>query len=384
MADKQDYYETLGVGKGASDDELKKAYRKLAKKYHPDANPGDQEAEKKFKEINEAYEILSDSQKRAAYDQYGHAAFQNGTGPGAGGFGGFGGFGGMGDFDDLGDIFSSFFGGGSRRQQSRGPQRGRDVQMSIEITFMEAVFGVKKQINVTCYDTCSKCHGTGAKEGTSAQTCSGCNGSGRKIVTKQTLLGAFRTETVCPTCGGRGKVIKDKCFACGGEGKVKVKKTLEVSIPAGIDNGQTIRLDGKGEAGEAGAPFGDLLLTIYVKNDEVFERDGLDVYVELPISFTDAALGGEVVVPTVDGKVAYTIKEGTQSGTKFRLKGKGIPSLRNSSVRGDEFVIVNVEVPTRLTAKQKDLLKQFDAQTTDDTYQERKQFNNKVKRMYNK
>ncbi|MCQ2979387.1 MAG: molecular chaperone DnaJ [Clostridia bacterium] len=384
MADKKDYYDVLGVSKSATDDELKKAYRKLAKQYHPDSNKDNPEAEAEFKEVNEAYEVLSDSQKRAAYDQYGHAAFQNG-GAGAGGFGGFNGFSGMGGFDDLGDIFSEFFGGGSRRSsRNRGPKPGRDVEMSIEIDFKEAVFGCTKNVTLNCYDTCKTCHGTGAKAGTSATTCTKCNGQGRVISVQQTILGSFRQESVCPSCNGKGKIIKDKCPTCNGLGKEKVRKTFEVSIPAGIDSGQTMRLSGKGEAGDEGAPYGDLLLTIYVKEDDIFQRDGMDVYVEMPISFVDAALGAEIVVPTVDGKVAYQIKEGTQSGTKFRLKGKGIPSLRNKNMRGDQFVIVNVEVPTRLTQKQKDLLKQFDESSTDDSYLNIKSFVNKMKRKFEK
>lgn len=382
MADKRDYYDVLGVSKSASDDELKRAYRKLAKQYHPDSNKDNPEAEAKFKEVNEAYECLSDSQKRAAYDQYGHAAFQNGGA--GGGFGGFSGFGGdFGGFGDMGDIFSEFFGGG-RRSRQRGPRPGNDIEMSIEIDFKEAIFGCTKNITVNCYESCHTCNGTGAKVGTSASTCSRCNGSGRIVTTQQTILGAFRSETVCPTCSGSGKEIKEKCPTCNGQGKEKVRKTLEVTIPAGIDSGQTMRLNGKGEAGEAGAPYGDLLLTIYVKQDDIFERDGLDIYLEMPISFVDACLGAEIVVPTVDGKVAYPIKEGTQSGTKFRLKGKGVPSLRNKNVRGDQYVIVNVEVPTRLTQKQKDMLREFQKSTTEDSYANMKTFMNKIKRKFDK
>lgn len=383
MADKRDYYEVLGVEKGASDDELKKAYRKMAKKYHPDSNKDNPEAEAKFKEVNEAYEVLSDAQKRAAYDQYGHSAFEQGSaGSGFGGFGGFSGFGGGMDGFDMGDIFSEFFGGGRRSSRNRGPKPGRDLEMSIEIDFKEAVFGCSKNITVNCYEQCKTCNGSGAKAGTSAQTCTKCNGQGRVISVQQTILGSFRQETTCPSCGGKGKIIKEKCPNCNGLGREKVRKTFEVNIPAGIDSGQTMRLPGKGEAGDEGAPYGDLLLTIYVKEDDIFKRDGMDVYVEMPISFVDAALGAEIIVPTVDGKVAYDIKEGTQSGTKFRLKGKGIPSLRNKNQRGDQFVIVNVEVPTRLTQKQKDLLREFDKNTTEDSYANLKQFFNKVKRKF--
>ena len=386
MADKRDYYDVLGVQKGANDDELKKAYRKLAKKYHPDSNKDNPEAEAKFKEVNEAYEVLSDAQKRAAYDQYGHAAFENGGG-GAGGFGGFGGgFGGFGGMDgfDMGDIFSEFFGGGRRSSRNRGPMPGRDIEMSIEIDFKEAVFGCTKNITINCYEQCHTCNGSGAKPGTSASTCTKCNGSGRIVSVQQTILGSFRQESACNVCGGKGKVIKEKCPTCNGLGKEKQRKTFEVTIPAGIDSGQTMRLNGKGEAGEAGAPYGDLLLTIYVKEDDIFQREGMDIYVEMPISFVDAALGAEIIVPTVDGKVAYDIKEGTQSGTKFRLKGKGVPSLRNKNIRGDQFVIVNVEVPTRLTQKQKDLLKEFQKNSTDDSYQSIKTFFNKMKRKFEK
>jgi len=377
---KQDYYDLLGVSRGATDDELKKAYRKLAKKYHPDSNKDNPDAEKKFKEINEAYEVLSDKQKRAAYDQYGHSAFENG-GSGFGGFSsGFSGFADMGF--DMGDIFSEFFGGSSRsRRQSA---RGKDVHMSLEIDFKEAVFGVEKNISIYSYDTCDECHGSGAKPGTQPETCPRCHGTGQMTQVQQTILGTFKSSVPCKNCNGKGKIIKEKCSKCSGNGRIKCKKTIAVSIPAGIDSGQTINLRGKGEAGEGNAAYGDLLITIYVKEHEIFERDGMDIYCEIPISFTQAALGADVIVPTVDGKVQYSIKEGTQTGTKFRLRGKGVPSLRNKNLRGDQFVIVKVEVPTKLNSKQKEILRNFESQINDDSYSALRSFKNKIKKMFDR
>lgn len=376
---KRDYYEVLGVQKGATDAEIKKAYRKLAKQYHPDTNQGDEEAEAKFKEASEAYEVLSDQDKRAAYDRYGHSAFEQGGGPGAGGFGG--GF----DFDmeDLfGGVFGDMFGGGGRRRP-RGPRPGNDIKQTIQVEFAEAAFGVEKEIKVHTSETCSTCNGTKAKPGTSATTCSKCGGSGQVRVTQRTILGAMQTVQTCDTCHGEGKVVSDPCTACHGQGKVRVNKNITVSIPAGIDHGQTLRIQGKGEAGDVGAPNGDLLLTIYIKPHEIFERRGMDVYMRMPIGFAQAALGAELSIPTLDGNVKFNIHEGTQTGTTFRLQGKGIPSLRNKKQRGDQYVEVYVEVPKNLTAKQKELLKEF-ADGTVDHEPEQMNFKKKLEKFFGK
>ncbi|HBY20808.1 MAG: molecular chaperone DnaJ [Clostridiales bacterium GWE2_32_10] len=382
MATKRDYYEVLGVPKGASDKEIKQAFRKLAKEHHPDSNQSSKEAEQKFKELNEAYEVLGDQKKKAQYDQYGHAAFGNGGG--AGGFEGFsgfnGGFGGM-EFD-LGDLFGDFFGGGSSRSRRRGPQRGQDVHMSLNIEFEEAVFGKEKEITLSLTEECEACHGSGAEEGTKAEKCPTCGGAGQVKQTQQTIFGMVSNVTTCPTCAGKGEVVKHKCRKCSGTGKVRTPKKIKIEIPAGIDNGQTMRVAGAGEVGEKGAPKGDLLITIYVKEHELFAREDTDIYCEVPITFTQAALGDEITVPTVDGKVVYTIKEGTQSGTKFRLKGKGVPSLRNKNVRGDQYVIVKVEVPTRLTDKQRKILKEFAESVGPDTYKENNGFFDKLKKIF--
>ncbi len=385
MATKRDYYELLGLGKGASDQEIKKAFRKLAKEHHPDSNQNSKEAEQKFKEINEAYEVLSDSTKKAQYDQFGHSAFDNGAGGGGyGGFGGFSGFGGGAGFGgmefDLGDIFGDFFGGGATRR--RGPKKGQDIHMSLNIEFDEAVFGKSKEITINLTEECGHCHGSGAEPGSNVEKCSTCGGSGQVKEVHQTFLGSIANIVTCRTCGGTGQNIKNKCHKCSGNGKVRVPKKIKVDIPAGIDNGQTIRIAGKGEAGDKGAPNGDILITIYVKESPIYERHDMDLYCEIPITFTQAALGDEIIVPTVDGKVSYTIKEGTQTGTKFRLKGKGVPSIRNKAIRGDQYVIVKVEVPTKLTEKQKKLLKEFDETTTDDTYKERNGFFDKIKDIF--
>ncbi|HAN09900.1 MAG TPA: molecular chaperone DnaJ [Clostridiales bacterium] len=383
MAVKKDYYDVLGVKKDATEQEVKKAFRKLAKEHHPDSNQSSKEAEHKFKELNEAYEVLSDPTKKAQYDQFGHAAFENGGG-GAGGYGGFsgfnGGFGGM-EFD-LGDIFGDFFGGSSGRSKRRGPQRGQDVHMSLNIDFDEAVFGKEKEITLNLTEECNVCHGSGSEPGTKADKCPTCGGTGQLKQTQQTIFGTIANVVTCSTCGGKGEIIKNKCHKCVGTGKVRVPKKIKIEIPAGIDNSQTIRVTGNGEAGDKGAPKGDLLITIYVKEHGIFERQDMDIYCEIPITFTQAALGDEIVVPTVDGKVKYTIKEGTQSGTKFRLKGKGVPSLRNKNIRGDQYVIVKVEVPTKLTEKQRKLLKEFADTATDDTYKEHNGFFDKLKNIF--
>lgn len=360
--DKRDYYEVLGVAKGASDADIKKGYRKLAKKYHPDANPDNKEAEAKFKEITEAYEVLSDADKRAAYDRYGHAAFEQGGG-GAGGFnGGFGGFSGFDGDIDLGDILNGMFGGGfgGGRRRPRGPQPGADIRQTIQITFEEAAFGCEKEISINTSETCHTCNGSKAKPGTSTTTCSKCHGSGRIVVQQRTIMGMMQTEQTCDACHGEGKIVKEPCPTCHGHGKLRTVKKVTVSIPAGIDHGQTLRVSGKGEAGDVGAPAGDLLVTVSVKSHPVFERRGNDVYMRMPISFVQAALGAELSIPTLDGNVKFTIQAGTQTSTTFRLQGKGIPSLRNNKNRGDQYVEVYVVVPKNLTDKQKSILKEFE------------------------
>ena len=361
MADKRDYYEVLGVSKTASDDELKRAYRKLAKKYHPDANPDNKEAEAKFKEAQEAYAVLSDADKRRQYDQFGHAAFENG---GAGG--GFGGF----DFGDMGDIFGDLFGfgdmfgGGSRRRNSNTPQRGANVRTVVNVTFEEAAFGCEKEIDITLKDSCPNCGGTGAKPGTSPVTCSKCGGKGQVVMTSQSILGMTRTVTSCPDCHGSGKIIKDKCSECSGTGYVAKRKKIEVSIPAGIDAGQSIRIRDKGEPGINGGGRGDLLVEVNVSRHPVFQRDGYDVFSTKAISFAEAALGADIRINTIDGEILYTVKPGTQSDTKVRFKSKGIPTLRNKQVRGDHYVTLVVQVPTKLTAEQKELLRKYDDSVT--------------------
>ena len=345
----KDLYEVLGVSRSASDDEIKKAFRKLAMKYHPDRNPDNEEAVEKFKEIQNAYAILSDPQKKAAYDQYGHAGVDPNMG---GGFGG--GFGGGAGFD-FSDIFSQMFGGaagGGGRQQS---YQGADLQYAVEITLEEAAAGLKKRITIPTYKECDVCHGSGAKPGTSVSTCSTCGGSGT-IHVRQAI---FQLQQTCPTCHGSGKQIKDPCTSCRGEGRVKTTKTVEVNIPAGIDDGQRIRLSGEGEPGQHGAPSGDLYVVVHVKAHKTFERNGLDLHCELPISFATAALGGEVEVPTLEGKVKLTIPKETQTGRRMRVKGKGIKSLR-SSATGDLYCHVLVETPVNLTDRQKELLEEFE------------------------
>lgn len=359
---KRDYYEVLGVAKSASDSEIKSAYRKLAKKYHPDMNPGDAEAEKKFKEASEAYAILSDAEKRKAYDQFGHAAFENGGG-GAGGFGGFGGF----DFnsadmgDIFGDIFGDLFGGGGRRRSNNGPMQGANVRASVRITFEEAVFGCEKELELTLKDTCTSCHGSGAKAGTSPETCSKCGGRGQVTYNQQTMFGTMQSVRTCPECNGSGKIIKEKCPDCYGTGYISSRKKIQVSVPAGIDNGQSIRIREKGEPGVNGGPRGDLLVEVIVSRHSKFQRQDMDIYSNVPISFAVAALGGTIQVDTVDGKVEYDVKAGTQTGTRVRLRGKGVPSLRNKSVRGDHYITLNIQVPTSLSSEAKEALRNFDA-----------------------
>ena len=356
MADKRDYYEVLGVDKGADDATIKSAYRKLAKKYHPDVNPGDKEAEKKFKEATEAYGVLSDPDKRRQYDQFGHAAFENGGAGGAGGFGGFGGF----DGADMGDIFGDLFGGGGRRRANNGPMKGANVRASVRITFEEAVFGCEKELDLNLKETCNTCHGTGAKPGTSPETCPKCHGEGQVVYTQQSMFGMVRNVQTCPECHGTGKVIKDKCTDCRGTGYVNQRKKIQVSVPAGIDNGQSIRIRDKGEPGTNGGPRGDLLVEVVVARHPIFQRQDMNIFSTAPITFAQAALGGEVRISTVDGDVMYDVKPGTQTDTKVRLKGKGVPSLRNKSVRGDHYVTLVVQVPTKLNEDAKEALRKFD------------------------
>ena len=361
MADKRDYYEVLGVDRGADESAIKSAYRKLAKKYHPDVNPGDKEAEKKFKEATEAYSVLSDPQKRRQYDQFGHAAFEQGGG-GAGGFDGFGGFGGFsgGDMGDIfGDIFGDLFGGG-RRRPNNGPMKGANVHASVRITFEEAVFGCEKELDLTLKDVCETCHGTGAKPGTSPETCSKCRGTGQVVYTQQSMFGTIQNVQTCPDCHGTGKVIKDKCPDCRGTGFISNRKKIKVTIPAGIDNGQSIRIREKGEPGTNGGPRGDLMVEVVGARHPSFQRQDMNIVSTAPITFAQAALGGEVRISTVDGDVMYDIKPGTQTDTKVRLKGKGVPSLRNKNVRGDHYVTLVVQVPTKLNEEAKEALRKFD------------------------
>ena len=375
---KRDYYEVLGVSRGASEDEIKKAYKKMARKYHPDLNPGDKTAEEKFKEVNEAYEVLSDADKKARYDQYGHAGVDPNFG--AGGFGG--GFDGSFDFGDLGDIFGSFFGGGfggGRRTNPNAPQRGESIRMSIAISFEEAAFGCEKAVTVERYETCDTCHGNGCAPGTSPEVCPDCHGTGTVQVRRQTPMGVFATSSPCPKCGGKGRIIHQPCKDCRGSGMVRKKKTIQASIPAGIDNGQTISIRGQGNAGKNGGPAGDLLITITVRPHELFRREGTSVLCEAPITFTQAVLGAELEIPTIDGKVKYTLPEGTQSGTTFRLKGKGIPSL-NGRGRGDQYVTVYIETPRNLNKEQKEALKKFAETMGDNNYEEQKKFFKKFKK----
>ena len=354
---KRDYYEVLGVDRGADDATIKKAYRQLAKKYHPDANPGDKEAEAKFKEASEAYAVLSDAEKRRQYDQFGHAAFEGGAG-GAGG-GGFD-FSGM-DFSDMfGDIFGDFFGGGSRRS-SNGPMKGANLRTSVRITFEEAIFGCEKEIELVLKDECKTCHATGAKPGTSPETCSKCGGKGKVVFSQQSLFGMVQNVRECPDCHGTGKIIREKCPDCRGTGYVSSRKRIKVNIPAGIDNGQSVRIRDKGEPGVNGGPRGDLLVEVVVSPHPVFQREDMNIYSTAPISYAQAVLGGETRIKTVDGEVIYEVKPGTQTDTRIRLKGKGVPSLRNKNYRGDHYVTLVVQVPTNLTAEAKEALRAFDA-----------------------
>ena len=358
---KRDYYEVLGVEKTADDAALKKAYRALAKKYHPDMNPGDAEAEKKFKEASEAYAVLSDPEKRRQYDQYGHAAFEQG-GMGAGGFD----FSGM-DFTDIfGDLFGDFFGGRrSSGRSSNGPMKGANIRTSVRITFEEAIFGCEKEIDLNTKDECKTCKGSGAKPGTKPVTCSKCNGKGQVVFTQQSFFGMVRNVQACPDCGGTGQIIKDKCPDCKGTGYIPMKKRFAVDIPAGIDNGQCKRLAGQGEPGVNGGPRGDVLVEVIVGRHPIFQRQDQNIFSTVPISYAIAALGGDIVIDTVDGKVVYEVKAGTQTDTRIRLKGKGVPYLRDKNTRGDHYVTLVVQVPEKLSHEAKELLKKFDEATSD-------------------
>ena len=382
MAEKRDYYEVLGIGKNATDAEIKSAYRKLAKKYHPDLNPGDKEAEEKFKEVNEANDVLSDPQKRQRYDQFGFAGvdpnYAAANGGGAGGFGG--GFGGVDLGDIFGDIFGggfgggfSGFGGGSSTRTANVPRKGHDIQASVILTFEEAAHGCSKKITINRQDTCPDCGGTGAAKGTSPETCPDCGGRGYVVTQQRTPFGVMQSQQPCSHCGGRGTIIRNPCKTCRGTGKTAARKSLEINIPAGIDDDQNIALRGQGDAGSNGGPAGDVIVHVTVKADPMFERDGYDVTIHVPITFSQAVLGDDVEVPTVDGRIVQHIPEGTQSGTKFRLRGKGIQYL-NGRGRGDQYVIVDVEIPKKVTRAQREALKAFEDSMKEDNYEKRKGF----------
>ncbi len=359
MADsKRDYYEVLGVQKNASDDEIKKAFRVLAKKYHPDMHPGDKEAEAKFKEAQEAYAVLSDADKRRQYDQFGHAAFEGGMG--GGGFD----FSGMDMSDIFGDIFGDFF-GGRRSSNSNGPRRGANLRAGVHITFEEACFGCEKELELTLKDECPTCHGSGARPGSNPETCTKCGGKGKVVYSTQSFFGTMQNVSSCPDCKGSGKIVRDKCPDCRGTGYISSRKRISVSIPPGIDNGQSVRIRDKGEPGVNGGPRGDLLVEVAVKNHPIFQRRDMDIFSTAPISYAQAALGGEIRINTVDGEVLYEVKPGTQTDSRIRLKGKGVPSLRNKNVRGDHYVTLIVQVPTGLGDKAKQLLREFDYETGD-------------------
>ncbi|WP_434797218.1 molecular chaperone DnaJ [Terrisporobacter vanillatitrophus] len=376
MSTKRDYYDVLGVGKSSDAAEIKKAYRKLAMKYHPDKNPDNKEAEEKFKEINEAYEVLSDETKRKNYDQFGHEGV---NGQGFGGAGGFGGQG-FGGFDDIfGDIFGDMFGGGfgGGRPRRRGPERGADIRQRINISFEEAAFGKKVQVKINRSEECEECHGSGAKPGTSKKTCPTCNGSGQVQSVQRTPFGNIASTRTCSTCNGEGEVIDSPCNKCHGKGSIRKTKTIEVDVPAGIDEGQMIKLSGQGELGTRGGPRGDLYIEISVNAHQLFTREGYDVYLEMPITFAQATLGDDIQVPTLDGKVQYQVPEGTQTGTVFRLKGKGIPKLR-TTVRGDQYVKVTVEIPKKLNDKQKELVRQFAKECGEEVHERQKSLGDKI------
>lgn len=377
MAEKRDYYEVLGVSKNASEDEIKRAYKKLARKYHPDMNPGDKEAEEKFKEVNEANEVLSNPEKKAKYDQFGFAGVDPNYGAGQGGYGGAGGF----DFGDLGDIFGSFFGGGfggGGRRNPNAPQRGESIRASLSVEFTEAAFGCEKSITIDRSEQCPTCKGKGCAPGTTPEVCTQCHGTGTVTQAQRTPFGMMQSQTVCPKCRGKGQIIHQPCPDCRGAGAVRKRRTIQVNIPAGIDNGQTISLREQGHSGKNGGPAGDLLITVMVRPHEIFRRDGTAVFCEAPITFTQAVLGGTLEIPTIDGKVKYDIPEGTQTGTVFRLRGKGIPVL-NGRGRGDQYVTVNIETPRNLNREQKEALKKFSESLGEGNYEKHKNFFGKKK-----
>lgn len=386
MADKRDYYEVLGIQKGASEDEIKKAFRKKARENHPDLHPDDPSYVEKFQEINEANEVLSDPDKRARYDQFGHAGIDPNYGAGGGMSGGFGG---MSGFGDIGDILESAFGAfggfggftGSSRSNVNAPRRGADIQESVTISFMDACNGKKQDLKIYCMTVCEDCHGSGAEAGTSAEVCPDCQGRGAVKVTQRTPFGAISSTRPCSKCSGKGKIIKNPCTKCHGVGRTKVQKNISVDIPAGVDNGQPIRLSGYGDCGINGGPSGDLMINISVKNHPVFTRKGYDIHCDIPVTYMEAVLGAEITVPTIDGDVKYNISEGTQTGTVFRLRSKGVKKL-NRSDRGDQYVKVYVEVPKNLTKKQKDLLRDFEASLTDKNYAKRQTFFEKIKNKF--
>jgi len=376
IVEKRDYYEVLGLGKDASEQEIKKAYRKMAMQYHPDKNQGDKSSEDKFKEISEAYEVLSDPQKRRTYDQFGHAGFSGG-GFGQGGFSG-------GGFEDIfGDMFGDIFGGsfGGRQTRRNGPRKGSDIKLRMDLKFEEAAFGVEREITIQREEECSVCSGSGAKPGTSSKTCSTCNGTGEIRQATRTPFGNMINVAECPTCHGSGTIIEEKCEKCHGQGKIRKSKKINVRIPAGIDDGATIKMSGEGQLGSKGGPRGDLYIVVDVEPHPLFVREGYTVMMEMPITFVQAALGDEVEVPTLDGKVKYKIPEGTQSGTVFRLRGKGIPYLRTAQ-RGDQLIKINVEVPKKLSDKQKDILRDFAKQSGEEINEQSKNFFEKVKNIF--
>lgn len=381
MAEKRDYYEVMGIPKNASDDDIKKAYRKLAKQYHPDLHPGDKVAEEKFKELNEANEVLSDKDKRSRYDQFGHAGVDPNFGAGAGGAYGEG----FDPFDIFGSIFGGFGGaGGSRRNNPNAPRRGTDCEASVTITLEEAASGCKKQINYRVINTCAECNGSGAKKGTTPKTCPTCKGRG-KVMMQQRIpgFGNIQTERVCEACRGKGKIIETPCQKCGGNGQTQVSKAVEINIPAGIESDRIIKVGGRGNAGQNGGSAGDLLVYVTVQRHSIFERRGDDIYCDLPLTFVQATLGAKVVVPTLDGKVEYDVPAGVQPGDKFKLRGKGVPHINGRGV-GDEYVVVNIEIPRNLSKEQKELLQKFEKTCDEKNYQKRNSFFEKLKNKFNK